>query len=896
MLNSVSQFSSMSTRKGMSGLISNMDTDALIEGLTAGTRTKITTQLQKKQLTQWKQEAYRTVINEANAFQKKYLSYNSGKNSILSPSFFKATSISNTSKFVKVSGSETAAKNIIINDILSLAETSKLSTSHNLSSQKITSGVIDEKWDASTVSGSTVRIKYGDDQYDVKIPSSFSFPNKADGTPLTNDEKIDAVIASLNTSIDGNDDLKGKVSFSYVAGTGVTLTSTDKNVTITDGTEKLLQGLGFNNLNNLPKDQTTITGGGVDASKMYETKTLKDSLSGTSLTVEFNGVSKTITFLASEVADYSTPADLKDYLQSKIDTAYGSGKVKVDIGNLNSTGGGSITFEADPSMPGYKNSIFTLKSGDASVLGVNGALKIATGTSNRVLWNQSLDTLASQLNGVLTKDAVSGKYEVEINSIKFEFDGTQSLSDVFNKINSSAAGVTLSYSTTSDTISVTAKDSGSVGRVAVASSGTSSLASVLFGSNANISVTQGSDAILNVSFDGGKTSSTVIRSSNTFSLDGLNIELLGKADNPAINFAGSSIELEHDGNAYTLALPADFKIDDAFDYSKKAWAMLDGLNEQIANTPGLAGKAEFTVTNGKIELKSLDGNAMTVTGGSQALLNGLGFVVGDTGTSITNTNIPAIETTVQEKISFGVEHDTDELVKKIQTFFEDYNKVIKLANDLVREQKSTDNKNKYDPLTDEQKKDMTEDEIKAWEEKAKKGILSNDTYLYGFLSGMREAMTNPVDDLGLALSTFGIKSADWKENGQFTVDEEVLRKALANNPEGLSDIFTRVSGEGTSKEEIQKSGIATRLQHMLNGSTGTTGEGGYLVAIAGKDGTTYAQDTLSREIRSIDRRLDELKDKLKAEEEMHFKKFAYMEQYLNQMNQQSAWLSQQFGG
>lgn len=58
----------------------------------------------------------------------------------------------------------------------------------------------------------------------------------------------------------------------------------------------------------------------------------------------------------------------------------------------------------------------------------------------------------------------------------------------------------------------------------------------------------------------------------------------------------------------------------------------------------------------------------------------------------------------------------------MKTFVDDYNKIMDKIYDLVTEKKDSD----YPPLTEAQKEEMSEDEIKDWEKKAKQGILRND--------------------------------------------------------------------------------------------------------------------------------------------------------------------------
>lgn len=63
--------------------------------------------------------------------------------------------------------------------------------------------------------------------------------------------------------------------------------------------------------------------------------------------------------------------------------------------------------------------------------------------------------------------------------------------------------------------------------------------------------------------------------------------------------------------------------------------------------------------------------------------------------------------------------------------------MIDMVNGKLTEKKYRD----YTPLTEEQKKDMTEKQIELWEEKAKSGLLRGDTILSGATNQMRTDFT-----------------------------------------------------------------------------------------------------------------------------------------------------------
>ena len=87
-------------------------------------------------------------------------------------------------------------------------------------------------------------------------------------------------------------------------------------------------------------------------------------------------------------------------------------------------------------------------------------------------------------------------------------------------------------------------------------------------------------------------------------------------------------------------------------------------------------------------------------------------------------------------VTFSSAPDTDKIFDSVTKFVDEYNKLIEDLNKQLREPKYRD----FQPLSAEQKKDMKEDEIKQWEDKAKSGTLRNDSTISSMLTQMRTAL------------------------------------------------------------------------------------------------------------------------------------------------------------
>ncbi len=234
-------------------------------------------------------------------------------------------------------------------------------------------------------------------------------------------------------------------------------------------------------------------------------------------------------------------------------------------------------------------------------------------------------------------------------------------------------------------------------------------------------------------------------------------------------------------------------------------------------------------------------------------------------------------------ITFESGTDTDKIIDKVKKFVDDYNSIMKTLNNEIYAKKygeSVGSGKKYAPLTDAQKAQMSEKEIEQWTEKAKTGLLRNDTTLTDIANRLRSAMTNAVGSSGLY--DIGIDAESWTSKGVLKVDETKLRSAIENDPEAVSNLF---GGEN---------GVASRVQNTLRYAVKGTGVGsskGVLVDLAGSNSVLSTGNTISKRIATLKNNLVSLETKLDTKKEYWWKKFSSLESYISSMNSQSSFLS-----
>lgn len=241
-----------------------------------------------------------------------------------------------------------------------------------------------------------------------------------------------------------------------------------------------------------------------------------------------------------------------------------------------------------------------------------------------------------------------------------------------------------------------------------------------------------------------------------------------------------------------------------------------------------------------------------------------------------------------EAITFDAKVDTENTLKTVREMIEAYNDIVDTINTEVK----TKPNRKYEPLTSSQREDMSESEIKAYEEKAKEGLLFSDTDLRSFADALRFVL--PVSDRA-ALSAIGIStSTSYSDNGKLVLDETKFKAALESDPENVAQLFTRTSSVDENGDKIE-GGLMERISNVMKTYAGTTGATkGILVERAGSSHapTTVLKNSIQNQMDDIDDVIDRLLDRLEMEEDRYISQFTTLETLMSQMNSQSSYLSQ----
>lgn len=251
-----------------------------------------------------------------------------------------------------------------------------------------------------------------------------------------------------------------------------------------------------------------------------------------------------------------------------------------------------------------------------------------------------------------------------------------------------------------------------------------------------------------------------------------------------------------------------------------------------------------------------------------------------------------IEAAKADAVSFTSSSDADKIVDTIKSMVEDYNAMvteIKNAYSTMPQQKS--NGNYYEPLTEEDKADMSESSIKAYEEKAKQGLLFADRDLSALYTQLTSAISMSGKD-GADLKAIGITSNYSNGLTTLSLNEEKLRSALETDPDKVRDVFSKSMASGSSSN-----GLMQALKSPLDMYSKTQGTKGILVQKAGSTlaPSTLYKNTLQNKLDDIDTQIEKWQDKMADQVDRYTSKFTALEKLISQMNSQSSALASFLG-
>ena len=903
-------------RNVITGLASGMDTESMIENAISAYKNKISALSQKRTKTEWKQDAYRSMISKMSSFLSKYTSYRSANN-LMSTSFFDQAvkTVSKGANKDLVSAVGRASSDIRIDRVrqLATAATYKLSgtaldgTTAAFGQDKVSASAsgtldLDKEIDISNLNGS-LTLAYGganaQSYLTVNFDETKTYAN-ADELVAEINKQLEGQSVSIGTKTYTGKELLNNVVKAEVGADGkITFADPKKNGVYVSGAtgsvqEQLLGGSEPSTEAGKQIKSLTLADGALDTEKMSTLEYL--STRGASMEITLDGKTKTVKLPGEDAVKGLTGADrdaayVKAF-QKSIDDAFGKGKLTVSDANGDGNG---IQFQFDAP----KGSTFAIGSTKGEILGFGESDRVTsylnTGKTLGELMKGKdfstfekayvLDSKGNKTNKLATDANGKQLYSFKVNGKEVgQFNEDTALSTVFNAMNSNSdSEVKVGYSKLTNELTFTAKDTGAASKIDFGDD--KSMAAALFGKvdTSAAGYSAGQDAIFEASIN-GTSLGEITRSSNEVEMDGMTINLKGTF----------GYQTDEDGNI-------QYESEQAKDKDGRLLFSFQGV-EKAASENG--GKLEFTDeksgktvygaigADGKLTFTNQDGDQVYARVDAQ---NRLRFDA-DASQAVEGSavmNKTAIKDTKAEGVTFETSSDADKIVDVVKQMVEDYNamaKEIKDAYSTLPAQRS--NGAYYEPLTSEDEEEMSESAVKNWTEKAKQGILFGDRDLASLYQRLTSAVSM-TGEHGAALREAGI-TVNYS-NGLTTLEfnEDKFRAALNNDPDKVRDAFTSSVESGA-----KSNGLMQALKQPLDIYGKTEGGKGVLVEKAGSPlaPSTMYNNTIQKELNNIDSQIERWQDKMEDQIDHYTSQFSRLEQLIQQMNSQSSYFSQLMAG
>ena len=323
-------------------------------------------------------------------------------------------------------------------------------------------------------------------------------------------------------------------------------------------------------------------------------------------------------------------------------------------------------------------------------------------------------------------------------------------------------------------------------------------------------------------------------------------------------------------------------------------------------------------------------NAFNI-GGPREVAHDAEFTVnGQVFTSATNTGVTTgalgltlnLNEVTESEVTITVRNNVQAAFDMIMDWMEGYNEVLRTLSGMTTEQRARTNSGGFFlPLTEEQRRGMSDADIARWEEQAKQGVLRNDPALQRVEQEMRRWILEPVtlsDGRQISLHEIGISTGNWRNGGQLELftnhrgDTVFTMELLEERFDDIMEMFTRQSTSaawsnmpgttatqpGVQNQRMRENGIAFRLDDIIrnaieNDRSSINMAGGLR---NGEANAAVQNSPMNIQMQDVQRRMAAALLDLNRRENNFFAMFSRMEQAMMRSDQQMASLMSALGG
>lgn len=314
-----------------------------------------------------------------------------------------------------------------------------------------------------------------------------------------------------------------------------------------------------------------------------------------------------------------------------------------------------------------------------------------------------------------------------------------------------------------------------------------------------------------------------------------------------------------------------------------AQAMKDGTEQSKESALKLLGMDDI---DGSAVKESADGTGMVVIEAADSIVqvNGATLTSSNTTLDVNGLSLNLVSASDRE-VKVTVSNDSTAVYDAIKDFVEQYNSALSEMNKYYY----ADSSRGYDPLTDDQKEAMSDEEVEKWETKIKDSLLRRDSTLSGILETFRTSLTGITvkasDGKTYSLANLGITTGkDYKEYGLLHIkgDEDDADYADSENT-----LQSMINSDPDIVMEVM-SGIVSNLYNNINKKISTTTTMKSALSFYNDKEMTKQMTQYKKDIKSWETKLSDMEDR-------YYKQFSAMETALSKLQSQQNSLASYLG-
>lgn len=270
---------------------------------------------------------------------------------------------------------------------------------------------------------------------------------------------------------------------------------------------------------------------------------------------------------------------------------------------------------------------------------------------------------------------------------------------------------------------------------------------------------------------------------------------------------------------------------------------------------------------------------------SEIELNGVKYTGDSNSYSINGLTIEALAETGDSAISITTSTDTQGVYDKVKDFLTEYNNIINEMTKLY----NADSAGSYEPLTDDEKDQMSDKEIEKWETKIKDSLLRRDSTLGSVMTAMQTAMMSSVEIGGkkyslssFGISTLGFLNAAENEQNAYHIDGDEDDV----NTSGKTDKLMAAINEDPDTVMQFMQQLSTNLYSAIGDKMKSTDLSSAF--------TIYNDKQMKTEYTNYTKTIKEWEKKISDREDYYYNKFTQMESAMTKLNSTQSSISSYF--